>query len=162
MPQGQRERDRAYPRAPEVRYRTRSASAPLKRPRPCQRASPVSNREARVRPALWRDVIMHDHIHSKRTERYENDYNSRLGRCPAAFRAVMADVKVALPGVSRHCRLKLLMAGRGWSNEKKPRPIVRAGLGGASLTRRSCAAATTAGCSLRHPRRRTGWRRSAR
>ena len=47
-----------------------------------QRASPCARANCEKRacgPQLSRDVIMHDHIHSKRTERYGNDYNSRLG-----------------------------------------------------------------------------------
>src|ERR1700712_441794 len=50
--QGRREYDRACLHAPEVRFRIQSASELLKRLRPCQRASPASNQEARVRPAL--------------------------------------------------------------------------------------------------------------
>ena len=58
---------------------------------------------------------------------------------------------------------------RGLANPKPPQtsreaPRRMSGARGIrlELTRRSCAAATRAGCSLRHPRRRTGSRRSAR
>jgi hypothetical protein len=59
--------------------------------------------------------------------------------------------------------IDLVMADRSaLVKSGRPARYARAGFGGASLTRRSCVAATTAGCSLRRPRRRTGLRRSVR
>lgn len=58
--------------------------------------------------------------------------------------------------------LRRLRGGRSLSGNKDPARFPRAGPGGARLTRHSSAVATTAGCSPRQPRRRTGSRRSAR
>ena len=57
--------------------------------------------------------------------------------------------------------LRRLRGGRSLSGNKDPARFPRAGPGGVRLTRRSCAAATTARCSLHRPLRRTGSHRSA-
>lgn len=57
--------------------------------------------------------------------------------------------------------LRRLRGGLSLSGNKDPARFPRAGPGGVRLTRRSFAAATTGGCSLDHPLRRTGSRRSA-